>query len=82
MTYISNLIFSDLNFKNAIRIWSYIILTFSSILGLFGVACGIILFAIHLSSINFYGYSYIYPIIPFNKDRFINEVIEKNEAKQ
>ena len=82
MTYISNLIFSDLNFKNAIRIWSYIILIFSSILGLFGVACGIILFAIHLSSINFYGYSYIYPIIPFNKDRFINEVIEKNEAKQ
>lgn len=79
-TFISSLIFNDLNFKAAIRNYSYLFLLFASLLGLYGIALAIIVLFTRLSSLEYQGYSYLYPFIPYDKENMENELIERNEA--
>lgn len=68
LTFISSLIFTELEITNALRTYRYIFLFFAATLGLYGLCLAIILFFINVISIKTFDYPYFAPIAPFNKN--------------
>ena len=77
MTKITGLLFSDINFSNAIRSWRLIFLILSSLVGLFGFMIASLLFIFKLSSLNIMGVSYIYPFAPFDKTEMFDDTVNR-----
>lgn len=78
ITAISELIFSINDVSNASKIWRLIFIFLASISGIIGIFIGIILLITELTSIDSYGYPYMYPTSPFNKlDEENNIVLTK-----
>lgn len=69
-TYVSALIFSDLEISNALRYYRFFFIFLASIFGLYGLIMGIIFFIVNLCDISSLGYSYTFPISPFDKNYF------------
>ena len=66
ITSISGLLFSDIDFVYALRLWRYLFLIGAAFGGLFGVAVVFIILILHLSSIKTVGVSYLSPIYPLS----------------
>ena len=81
ITSISGLLFTDIDFVNAIRWWRFIFLFFATISGLIGIVIAGILFTTKLSSIVTNGTPYLAPFSPLNivglKDSIIRVPINK-----
>ncbi len=69
-TYISSLIFTDLEFNNALRTYRFIILFFAAFWGLYGVLMGISIMNINLAKARSLGLSYMLPTAPLDMDYF------------
>ncbi len=54
--------------REMIVIYRLIILLLGGFLGLYGVACGIIVFTVHLVSLKSFGVPYMYPIAPYDRE--------------
>ena len=80
-TFITSLIFIDLEMINAIRIFRIIFLTLASIYGLYGILLSIIILFIHLCNLKTCNKPYFYPIAPFNKTYFKKIFIKSNISK-
>ncbi len=65
-TFITSLIFTELEVINAIRYFRFIFLILASMYGLFGIALGFIYYCIHITSVKTAGKPYYYPIVPFD----------------
>ena len=74
LTFISSLIFTELELSNALRNYRILFLIFSGFLGLYGVFLASIIFLVNILSINTIDKPYFSPIIPFNKEYFISSV--------
>lgn len=81
-TFITSLIFTDLEFINAIRFFRLIFLISASLYGLYGIGIAFIYFLIHVNNITSLGKPYFYPLSPFDltylkktllKGKFIND---------
>ncbi len=76
ITFISSMIFSDLEVMNAIRAWRFIFLIIASFFGLYGVGLAFIIFISNLASYETYNKPYLFPISPFDLT-YIKETIFK-----
>ncbi len=70
ITAISGLLFSDIDFIYALRIWRYIFLIGALYGGLFGVFLVLLILIFHLSKLKSVGIPYLSPIYPFSKKDF------------
>lgn len=66
LTFISIMIFSNVELSGAIRIWRFIAMIISSFYGLYGVALAFIFFIVSLSSYSSFGLPYTFPVVPFS----------------
>lgn len=66
LTFISSMIFSNVELSGAIRIWRFIAIIISSFYGLYGVALAFIFFIVSLSSYSSFGLPYTFPVVPFS----------------
>jgi len=76
LTFISSLIFTDLEINNAIRYYRYLFLFFASFLGLYGIFLCTILFLINVTSLKSLNSPYFAPIAPFNKEYFFSTILK------
>lgn len=67
LTFISSLIFTDLEINNALRYYRYLFLFFASFLGLYGIFLCTTLFLINVISLKSLNSPYFAPLAPFNK---------------
>lgn len=65
-TFITSLIFTELELINAIRYFRFVFLIAAAMYGLFGIALAFIYFFIHVNNIKTLGKPYFYPLIPFD----------------
>lgn len=66
LTFISSMIFSNVELSGAIRIWRFITMIIASFYGLYGVALSFIFFIVSLSSYSSFGLPYTFPVVPFS----------------
>lgn len=66
LTFISSMIFSNVELSGAIRIWRFIAMIIASFYGLYGVALAFIFFIVSLSSFESFGLPYTFPVVPFS----------------
>lgn len=66
LTFITSLIFNEVEISGAIRVWRYIFLLFASILGLYGMSLAFIILMINLCSYKVFTLTYMFPISPFD----------------
>ena len=64
-TSISGLLFTDIDFVNALRFWRIVFILFAALAGLIGVLVGCIVFTIRLCSLEENGVPYLTPFAPF-----------------
>jgi spore germination protein KA len=81
LTFISSLIFTELEINNAIRYYRYLFLFFASTLGLYGIFLASILFLINVIGIDIFNYPYFAPIAPFNKNYFFKTMLKGRTKK-
>ena len=96
-TFITSLIFTELEVINAIRYFRFLFLILAAMYGLYGIAIASIYFLIHITSIKSAGKPYYYPIVPFDftyikktlfKVKYINDtkrsklLAKKNQIKE
>lgn len=81
ITSISGLVFSDIDFVDAIRWWRFIFIIGACFLGLVGVAITGIIFITKLSSIECLGTPYLAPITPFYVIKEPSSLFRKNLKK-
>ena len=65
-TFITSLIFTELEVINAIRYFRFVFLVLAAMYGLYGIALALIYFLIHITSVKSAGKPYYYPIVPFD----------------
>lgn len=96
-TFITSLIFTELEVINAIRYFRFFFLILASMYGLYGIAIALIYFFIHITSVKSAGKPYYYPIVPFDftyikktlfKVKYVNDtkrskvLAKKNQIKK
>lgn len=96
-TFITSLIFTEIEVINAIRFFRFLFLILASMYGLFGMAIALIYFLIHINGVTSAGMPYYYPIVPFDftyikktlfKVKYLNDtkrskvLAEKNQTKK
>ena len=74
ITFISSLIFTDMEMVNGLRYLRLFVLLFGSLFGIYGVLISFIMLLIYLVSYESFNLPYLYPLSPFNKES-INEVL-------
>ena len=92
---ISGLVFQSIEIVNAIRIWRFILIILSSILGLYGIFIGIMMIFINVCDTKSIDKDYLYPFAPIsideqkdgfirydNKIKFRNPLISKNKIRE
>lgn len=96
-TFITSLIFTELEVINAIRYFRFVFLILAAMYGLYGIALALIYFLIHITSVSSAGKPYYYPIVPFDftyikktlfKVKYVNDtkrskvLAKKNQIKK
>lgn len=64
ITSISGLLFTDIDFINAIRLWRFIFIFFAMLAGLIGIIIAVLIFTIRLCELEENGLPYLIPISP------------------
>ncbi len=80
ITFISSMIFTDNEMINSLRYYRFFWLVLASVLGLYGLFLGIILFLIHISGLEVLGKPYTYPMAPFDKI-YLGKTLFRNTNK-
>lgn len=80
-TYISSLIFAEIEISNALRYYRFFSLILSCLLGLYGFLISLLLLVINLCNTTFLDYPYTFPISPYDKAYF-NETVLKQKNKK
>lgn len=63
MTAVASFTMPDQDFSNALRLWRFIIVILTSIIGLYGLSVGGLLLLIHLSKMETFGVPYLTPFV-------------------
>lgn len=81
LTFITSLIFTELEFINAIRHFRFLFLLAASFFGLFGLVIAGIIFLTHIANTSSYKKPFSYPFAPFNLNYFRKELFKKPKYK-
>ena len=85
LTFISSLLFTELEISNALRNYRFLFLLFAAVLGLYGVFLCTIIFLTNILSIKTINNPYFAPIMPFDKtyfDETVNKMPNKEQQKR
>ncbi len=82
LTFISSLIFTDLEIMNGIRYWRFFFLLFACFFGLFGTGIAFVFLLTNLCSYEIYGKPYFFPIAPFDKSYFKDTLFKMKNHKR
>ena len=85
LTFISSLLFTELELSNALRNYRILFLILAGFLGLYGVFLALIIFFTNILSIKTIDKPYFAPIIPFDKYYFeesVTKIQDKNHTKR
>lgn len=74
LTFISSMIFNEVEISGALRFWRFFSLFIASIYGIYGVFLSLLCLIVNLSSLYSLNLSYTFPIAPFNLS-YIKETI-------
>ncbi len=81
LTFLSSLIFNEVEINGAIRTWRYVFLFLAAFLGLYGLALSSLLMMINLCSYKSFNLSYMFPLAPFDM-AYIKETLLKSKKKK
>lgn len=81
VTYITSMVFTDMEFINSFRHIRFLTLFLVTILGLFGLYMGVFATLIHLCSLESLGKPYTYPLAPFDAVYFKKSVLRTTKRK-
>ena len=81
LTFITSLIFTELEFINSIRHFRFLFLLAASFFGLFGIVVAGVIFLTHLCNTTSYDKPYSYPFAPFDLNYLRKELYQKPKAK-
>ena len=76
ITFISSLIFTDIDLINGIRAWRIFFILMVLPLGLYGFVIALIIFITNIVSIKAFNMPYFFPIIPYDKNYILETVIK------
>lgn len=79
LTFITSLLFTELEINNALRYYRYLFLFSASMFGLYGIFLSLIFFIINITSTTSLDHPYFIPIIPFNKTYFFKTFLKGRE---
>lgn len=82
LTFISSMVFSNIEIVNAVRIWRFLSLIISSFYGLYGIAIVIIALIVNISSYYSFGLSYTYPVAPFDLNYLQKTLIRTSKTNE
>ena len=85
LTFISSLLFTELEISNALRNYRFLFLLFAAVLGLYRVFLCTIIFLTNILSIKTINKPYFAPIMPFDKtyfDETVNKMPNKEQQKR
>ena len=82
ITSICELLFSDQDLTNAIRIWRVLFILSTIIFGIIGIVCVGIIFLTNLSHINSYNIPYLTPLSPLNNNILNDSILLKNTKER
>ncbi len=82
LTFITSLIFNEVEINGAVRAWRFIFLLFAAFLGLYGLALALICILINLCSYQVYTLSYMFPVSPFDLSYLKETLIKVKRRKQ
>lgn len=85
LTFISSLLFTELEISNALRNYRFLFLLFAAVLGLYGVFLCTIIFLTNILAIKTINKPYFAPIMPFDKtyfDETVNKMPNKEQQKR
>ena len=66
LTFISSMVFSNVEIVNSVRVWRFISLILASFYGLYGMAIAFIMLLVNLCSYYSFDLSYTFPVAPFD----------------
>ena len=66
LTFLSSLLFNEVEMSGALRWWRYIFLIFAGFFGLYGFALSLLIFLINLCAYESFSLTYMFPISPFD----------------
>ncbi len=78
-TFITSLIFTELEINSALRFYRYMFLFFAAFFGLYGIFLGLILLLTNVISIKSLNSPYFAPIAPFDKTYFFKTFLKEKE---
>lgn len=96
-TFITSLIFTEMEIASAIRYFRFIFLILAAIYGIYGISLAFIYFLIHITSVTSANKPYYYPLVPFDftylkktllKSKYVNDtkrsqiLTKKNKIKK
>ena len=81
LTFITSLIFTELEFINSIRHFRFIFLLAASFFGLYGLIIAGVVFLTHIDNTKSFGKPYSYPLAPYDKNYLLKEVLQKPKFK-
>lgn len=81
LTFITSMIFTELEFINSIRHFRFIFLISAIFFGLFGVVIAGVIFITHICSTKSFDKPYSYPLAPFNMNYLRKKLFQKPKAK-
>lgn len=77
LTFITSLIFTELEFINSIRHFRFLFLLAASFFGLYGLVISGVIFLTHVCSTTSFDKPYSYPFAPFDSNYFRNKLFQK-----
>lgn len=80
-TFITSLLYSELEISNALRFYRYLFLFFAAFLGLYGIFIVTMILLIHVISLKSLNAPYFAPIAPFNKTYFFKTILKGKDIK-
>ena len=80
LTFISSMIFSNVELAGAIRAWRFICLIVASFWGIYGVAISFILLLVNICSHSSFGLPYTFPLAPFDM-AYLKQTLFKSKRK-
>ncbi len=81
LTFITSLIFTELEFINSIRHFRFLFLLAASFFGLFGIVIAGVIFLTHLCNTTSYDKPFSYPLAPFDLNYLRKELFQKPKIK-
>ncbi len=80
LTFISSLVFTELELSNALRQYRYIFLFIACFFGIYGIFLALMLFLINIISTKSLNKSFFAPLAPFNKTYFFKTFFKRKDV--